>query len=114
MNSDKACAQLNTALKKHVQNGGFLKFELKVNKETFNFYGRGSKGLTLEDPQEIVLRKSYFESPRTASIRCNAAAIDIPRHIIEMLKNPVQKGTLTIVPAQGEAEDSSYPVWTLP
>ena len=44
VNSDKACAQLNTALKKHVQNGGFLQFELKVNKETFNFFGRGSKG----------------------------------------------------------------------
>ena len=105
VNSDKACFQLGANLKKHIREGGGLKFELRVNKELFTFFGRGSKGLTLEDPKEIVFRKSHFESSRTAAISCSAAAIDIPKHLIKLLKQPSQEGTLAIIPFHTEPED---------
>ena len=107
VNSDKACAQLSSGLKNQIMEGLALCFELKVNDETFKFFGRGSKDLTLEDAREIVLRKSDFASPRTAAIKCTSAAIDIPRHMIQMLKNPLQQGSLSIS-SSGLASDDDF------
>jgi len=111
---DKACAQLNPLMKRHIQGCGGLRFELRVGQTSFDFQGSGTKGLTLDDPLEFVVRKSYFESPRTAAIRCNAAAIDIPRHLIQMMRDPTQEGTLTMIPVQPESHESeTTPLWEI-
>lgn len=92
----KACYDLNDKLKDHIRSSGSLAFELRVGALSFAFTGVGIRELTLNDREEIVLRRSYFPSDRTAAVHCEAAAIDIPRPIIRLLQNPEQLGTLTI------------------
>ena len=48
------------------------------------------------DNHEIVIRKSEFPSKRTFGIRCDKAAIDLDRRLIERLKTPGKKGVLKI------------------
>lgn len=43
------------------------------------------------DEREIVVRKTSFSSARTLAVNSGKAAIDIPRSIAEMLKNPGQE-----------------------
>ncbi|MCB9361995.1 DUF371 domain-containing protein [Candidatus Woesearchaeota archaeon] len=37
---------------------------------------------------EIVCRRGDFDSKRTLGLRCDKAAIDIPRELLEPMKNP--------------------------
>lgn len=94
--ADKACHTLNESLKKQIRSGCGLDFLLVVQGLKFPFKGFGSTKLTLEDEKEIVMRISDFDSPRTLAIRCSASASDIPRNMIELLKNPAQIGKLEI------------------
>jgi hypothetical protein len=48
--------------------------------------GRGSERLLLMSPLSMVCRKSDYICPRTLMIRCDKAAIDISRELIEHLK----------------------------
>jgi hypothetical protein len=112
--ADKACAQLKTSLKNHIRHSGSLKFALNVGARRFIFYGRGSPELSLADPIEIVLRKSYFSSMRTGAIRCSAAAIDVPRSIVKLLQTPEQIGILEIEAIKNEADALDTVRWTLP
>ncbi len=52
--------------------------------------------MSLEDAHEMVIRKSEFVSPRTLAIRADAAAKDIPRRMVESLRNPDCRGLLRI------------------
>lgn len=94
--ADKACHTLNESLKKQIKSGCGLNFLLVVQDLKFAFRGFGSSKLTLDDEKEIVMRISDFESPRTLAIKCSASALDIPRSMIELLKNPAQAGKLEI------------------
>jgi hypothetical protein len=94
--ADKSCLTLNSALRKQIRSGCGLRFLLIVRDIEFEFIGFGSSNLTLEDEKEIVLRISDYASPRTLAIRCTAAASDIPRDMIELLRYPTQFGSLKI------------------
>lgn len=97
VSADKACSQLKPALKSHITRSGKLAFEIRVERAgKFEFFGYGSKDLSLSNPVEIVFRKSDFSSPRTGAIRCNAAASDIPREMIGILQSPESRGVLII------------------
>ena len=52
------------------------------------------------------MRKSEFVSPRTAAVFCNAAAIDVPRKIIEKLQDPKAVGTLSLTAVEEYASSS--------
>ncbi|MDA4129784.1 MAG: DUF371 domain-containing protein [Thaumarchaeota archaeon] len=90
------CRDLHPDLKAHIKAGGSLRFEIRVKNFVFIFSGKGSPNLELTDPQEIVLRRSDYGSPRTAAILCDSAAIDIPRPMIDFLKNPDTEGEFKI------------------
>jgi hypothetical protein len=93
--SDKGCADLSEDLKKGIsRNGSRLVINLVVGENEFIFSASGSVLLPLTHPQDIVIRKSDFYCPRTVAIESSAAAIDIPRRIVEELKNPKTIGTL--------------------
>jgi uncharacterized protein len=94
--ASKSCADLDPRLVKHIMSNGRLEFEIAVKNAKFAFSGFGSENLTLTDTGEIVLRKSDFSSPRTLAIHCDAAAIDLPRELVELLKNPKTPGTMEI------------------
>lgn len=83
-------------LKKKVWEGGKLEFILEVSKERFTFYAFGHRELALSHPLDIVIRKSSFLSDRTLAIKSTAAAIDIPRDIVNLLKMG-KEGKLIII-----------------
>lgn len=70
---------------------GRCQLVMRVGRETVSFRGRGASGLTLSHPNEIVARKSGFLSDRTLMIHIDKAAIDVPRHIVDLMKDPEQK-----------------------
>ena len=96
VDATKGCEDLNPLLKHYIRGSGLLSFAIVVGKLRFSFLGRGSTALELTHPRELVLRKSNFASPRTAAVLCDAAAIDIPRNIIQKLQNPNTVGSLCI------------------
>ncbi len=87
---------LDSRLVKHIRSNGRLEFEIAVENAEFAFSGFGSENLPLSDTREIVLRRSDFFSPRTLAIHCDAAAIDLPRELVEILKSPEIVGTIEI------------------
>jgi hypothetical protein len=50
--------------------------------------GKGSCGLTLSHPVEMVGRKSTYVSGRTIMIRADRAACDINRDLVHELQSP--------------------------
>jgi hypothetical protein len=101
----KACADFNDYLKRHIQSGGALRFEIRVKNEKFEFIGKGNQDLDLTDEHELVLRKSNFSSHRTGGVMCSAAAVDIPRSLIDKLKSRTSVGALIISPIVLNAND---------
>ncbi len=114
VSASKACAQLNSMLKTHIKSDGNLKFILQVQGDKFEFYGRGSSELTLTDRFELVLRRSQYVSPRTAALHCSCAASDIPRQMIEKLKDRNCIGELRVIPFKRSVEEPELDAWHLP
>jgi hypothetical protein len=53
--------------------------------------GRGKTGLTLNATDEMVVRKSGFISDRTLIVNADKAALDIPRHVVSLMRRPNQQ-----------------------
>lgn len=96
-----ACRDLREEMKSHIRAGGILDFELRVDNEVFSFLGRGIKGSPLTSREELVIRRSDFQSDRTAAGSSQAAAVDVPRGIIAKLRDPEAIGVLTIKAISG-------------
>lgn len=94
--ASKGCSELSEGVKSALNKDVTVKFEIEVGKHVFEFIAKGSSELTFEDEHEIVIRKSDFTSPRTLAVKANKAACDIPRKIVEMLKDSSVKGLLKI------------------
>jgi hypothetical protein len=62
--------------------------------EQVNAYG--SPQLILNHPTDMVIRKSDFVRNRTLAIHADKAARDLPRPLVEKLKNPKQKVKITL------------------
>ncbi len=65
---------------------GQIRAEIRVGnlRDEFNFFLNNG----FCDDQEIVIRRSGFISERTLGIRCDKAAIDINRKIVDTLRDP--------------------------
>jgi len=94
--ASKGCSELSKELKSALNNEVAVKFEIEVGKHIFEFTARGSPELTFEDEHEIVIRKSDYASPRTLAVKANRVACDIPRKMVEMLKDSSARGLLKI------------------
>jgi uncharacterized protein len=97
----KSCAELDMKLVDHIRREGRMAFVIMVEDLKFRFMGFGSKSLQLTDPEEIVLRRSDYASPRTLAVRCNAAAVDIPRDMVKLLQDPDVEGVMKISAIEG-------------
>jgi hypothetical protein len=84
--ADKAARHLSPELKRHLKEGGQIEVLISVESTKFSFKAKGSPKLRLSSPKEIVFRKSDYIDDRTVAIRATAAARDIPRYMINMLK----------------------------
>jgi hypothetical protein len=93
----KACADLDPAIKSRLaKSDSRVKIEIVVSSDTYTITGTGDERLTLKNPHDIVIRKTNFVCPRTLSVRCDRASSDIPRRMVEALKNPETKGLFRI------------------
>jgi hypothetical protein len=95
--ASKACADLDPAFKKKLmENDSRVRMEIIVGNDVYTITGSGDERLTLKNAHDIVIRKTNFVCPRTLSIRCDKASSDIPRLMVEALRDPATKGIFSI------------------
>jgi hypothetical protein len=93
--ASKACFNLTPDLKKKIINGKKFKVNLEVENVKDYFYGFGNKDLKLLDKNDMVFRKSDFICERTILINCSKSSQELSRELIDRLKNPEKKLSLT-------------------
>ncbi|MHA1913560.1 MAG: DUF371 domain-containing protein [Promethearchaeota archaeon] len=96
VNASKACYDLNLNLKNQIRKGKKFKIIIKVGDIQDQFYGVGSKDLTLSDKRDMVFRKSSFICDRTVLIKCSKSSKELDRELVDILKQSKKKLSLTI------------------
>lgn len=95
--ANKACSDLDEVIKNRLRkDGAYVKLELIVGNESLSIAGRGHNQLTLQDSDDIVTRTSQFLCPRTLTVGCDKAAVDIPRGMVNALQSSEVRGLLRI------------------
>lgn len=95
--ANKACTDVDGTLRRRLcSNGSVVKIEIMVGSESFVINGMGDERFTLQNPHDIVIRKTNFVCPRTMSVRCDMASSDMPRMMVEMLRDKDAKGIFRI------------------
>jgi hypothetical protein len=95
--ANKACADLDESLKRKIRvEGSGVKIEIIVGNEYHVINGRGDERITLRNPHDIVTRTTSFVCPRTLSVRCDQASIDIPRKMVRLLQDKLVKAIFRI------------------
>ena len=74
-----------------------LKIIVEAGGKKDSALARGSSYLTLQNTNDLVIRKGNFICDRTLAINSNKAAIDFDRNLIEILKNPKTKVKITLI-----------------
>jgi hypothetical protein len=97
LNANKSCKDLIPKIKEKIKkNNSVIEIELIVEPYSFIIKGSGNEDLLLSNSKDIVLRKSSFICDRTLSLNCNYSSLEIPREIIDLLKNSSKKGIMLI------------------
>ncbi|MEE8133388.1 MAG: DUF371 domain-containing protein [Nitrososphaerales archaeon] len=95
VNASKACMDLSDAFKRRLRDKiSVVRMSLVVGEHVYGFDGYGSSSLILTDKHDVVMRKSGFVCPRTVAIRCNKASNNIPKDMVQLLRDPTTKGIL--------------------
>jgi hypothetical protein len=95
--AEKACAGIDEKVRKRLsQSNSPIAIEIIVGSRSYTIMGSGDERLTLKNSHDIVIRKTNFVCPRTLSVRCDRASSDIPREMIDLLKDPKTKGLFRI------------------
>jgi hypothetical protein len=100
--SSSGCAQLDEKVKEGLRRkGSRVTVRLVVGSHAFRVKAEGDPRLELSDPSDIVIRRSDFVSDRTLAVHADAAARDIPREMVRLLRDPSTVGRLEIEVALG-------------
>jgi len=83
--------------KKLADDNTLVLMKITVDNDILIVNAKGHHDITLTNPTDLVVRKSTFVCPRTLAISADKASIDIPRSIINRMKNPNVNGSLEIV-----------------
>jgi hypothetical protein len=103
VNAKAACSTLDSKIKEEIQkDNNQITIELIVEDMKFKTKAMGSSELSLKHKKDIVLRKSAFACTRTVGINAENAAIDVPREMINKLRNPNVKGLFRIIIGETE------------
>jgi len=95
--ASKACADLDQNLRRRLRsNDSVVRIEIMVGDESFLINGKGDERFTLQNPHDIVIRKTGFVCPRTMSVRCDRASSDVPRKMVRMLQDMEERGIFRI------------------
>ena len=97
VSATKSCSDLTSAIKNKIRrNQSIVEIDLIVEPFSIKIHGIGNDNLVLTHLHDIVLRKSNFICDRTLCLSCNVSAIQIPRKMIDLLKDPSKQGLLVI------------------
>jgi uncharacterized protein len=95
--ADKGLSDLSSDVRDSIRSeGSRVLLTIEVPPNSFVVNATGGAALTLESPHEMVIRKSLYVSPRTLALNADAAAKDLPRKMVETLRNPECRGLLRI------------------
>lgn len=95
--SDCGCMGIPEKMKKKIRRSDSqITITITANGESFRVTGKGHEDLRLENPHDIVIRRSMFMCPRTLAVRCDKACDDMPRKLIKQLQDPKTKGLFVI------------------
>jgi hypothetical protein len=96
--ADKALADLNTEFRESLRKpNAELTVIIEAAGVTAQVKARGSAQLILTHPTDVVIRKSAYISDRTLAIHADKAAADLPRKLVEKLRNPRQRVKITLI-----------------
>ena len=97
VSANKACTDLNSALKDRLRtNGTVVKITIVVEPYEFKLSGYGNNGLDITHEHDIVLRKSTYVDSRTLIVSCDKSAFDIPRKMVSSLMNSQVRAIMRI------------------
>lgn len=95
--ASKGCGGLNDKVKERLRKGGSkVTIRLVVGEESFELRAHGDPRLLLSHPHDMVIRTSDFVSDRTLALGADAAARNIPRRLVSLLKDPKTTGRMEI------------------
>ncbi|MEW5839944.1 DUF371 domain-containing protein [Nitrososphaera sp.] len=95
--AERACAGISEPVRRRLmQDSAPVRIEVIVGEQVYAIAGSGDSRLTLKNKHDIVIRKTNFTCPRTLAVRCDRASSDIPRGMVERLKDPATKGLFRI------------------
>jgi hypothetical protein len=99
--ANKAVSDLNLEFKQKLQEYN-TKIDILIEADGLieQITAQGSAKLDLSNNTDMVIRKSDFTSDRTLAIKADKAAANLPKKLIEKLRNPNQhiKITLSLTP----------------
>jgi uncharacterized protein len=96
--ADKALADLTQTFKETLRKPhSKLTIILDADGSIAEINASGSPKLILTHPTDMVIRKSDYISDRTLAIHADKSSNDLPRDLIEKLKNPKQKIRITLI-----------------
>jgi uncharacterized protein len=73
-----------------------IRVVISVGQFYFTVTGEGDDRLDLSHPTDFVIRRSGYISDRTLLIHADKAAIDIPREMVRLLRDPKTKVKIQI------------------
>ena len=95
--ADKAVVDLNPTFKDKLKRSNVkLTIIIEAGGLTEQINAFGSPKLILTHPTDMVIRKSDYICNRTLAIRADKSANDLPRDLVEKLKNPRQKVNIAL------------------
>ncbi len=98
VSADKALTDMKPDFKEALQKeNARLTVLIEAGGITARVNAMGSSRLKLNDPVEMVVRKSSFISERTLAIKADVAAADLPRDLVRKLRNPTLKVNVTFL-----------------
>ncbi len=103
--ASKGLADLPGEMKKVLSTPeGVARMTLVAGSHRFTVEGRGAMGLSHSHPTDIVVRKSGFVSERTLMVKADKAAADIPRGMVQLLRDPARRITVEISTLTGSGQ----------
>ena len=104
VSAEKALSDLGPEIKEAARRPeAVITLTLRVGGEIFEVKGMGHPSLTYADPNDMVARKSGYVCDRTLMVHSDRAACDMPRRIVDKLRDPnaILHVTVTVEAPEG-------------
>ncbi len=96
LGADRGLVDLPEMFRRRLQAGVQVIFTIDVAGESFSFRAEGDRRLGLSNRKDVVIRKSGYVCGRTLAVRSEAAAVDLPRSMVRMLRRTEAEGELAM------------------